>query len=116
MAEGVAGAFGARAEVKIEPGYEPLINDDSVVDIVRQSAAELVGDENVTTLPRPNMGVEDFGEFTQRVPGAFFSLGVRNEAAGIVNPLHHVGFDVDEECMAYGAAIHVLNLLNALAR
>ena len=52
----------------------------------------------------------------RRVPGAFFSLGVRNEAAGIVNPLHHVGFDVDEECMAYGAAVQVLNLLNALAR
>jgi amidohydrolase len=115
-AEGVAAALGASAEVNIEPGYEPLINDDSIVDIVRQSARYLVGDEKITILPKPNMGVEDFGEFTQRVPGAFFSLGVRNEAAGIVNPLHHVGFDVDEECMAYGAAVQVLNLLNALAR
>jgi amidohydrolase len=115
-AEGVAAAFGARAEVSIEPGYEALINDDSMVDIVRQSARDLVGEENVTILPKANMGVEDFGEFTQRVPGAFFSLGVRNEAAGIVNPLHHVGFDVDESCMAYGAAVQVLNLLNAMQR
>ncbi len=46
----------------------------------------------------------------------FFALGVGNVAAGIVHPVHHVGFDVDEQCMAYGAAIQVLNALTVLWR
>ena len=35
------------------------------------------------------MGVEDFGFYLTHVPGAFYSLGVRNEARGIVHPVHH---------------------------
>ena len=60
------------------------------------------------------MGVEDFGYYVSHVPGAFFSIGVRNEEKGIVNPVHHVLFDADEEAMAYGAAIQVLNALTVL--
>ena len=61
------------------------------------------------------MGVEDFGFYLSHVPGAFYSLGVRNEAAGIVHPVHHELFDVDERAMAYGAALQVRNVLNAFA-
>ena len=114
-AEGVAAAFGARAEVEIEPGYPPLVNDDAMVDIVHRNAARLVGDEKVTVKPTPNMGVEDFAYYLGRVPGAFYSLGVRNEAAGIVHSVHHELFDVDEDCLAYGVAMQVLNALSVLS-
>ena len=113
-AEGVAAGMGARAEVSLEPSYAALINDDSAVDLVRASAASLVGTERVFVAEKPNMGVEDFAYYLQKVPGAFFSLGVRNEAAGIVHPAHSELFDVDEECMAYGAAVQVLNVLAVL--
>ncbi len=113
-AEGVAAGFGARAEVAIRPSYDPLINHDEMVDLVRRNAARLLGEESVVLIDRPNMGVEDFAFYLGRVPGAFYSLGVRNEAAGIgVHPIHHELFDVDESCMAPGAA---LQALNALAR
>jgi len=80
------------------------------------AARDLVGEENVFIFPKPNMGVEDFAYYLSHVPGAFFALGVRNEAAGIVNTVHQVGFDVDEECLAYGAAVQVLNALSVLGR
>ncbi len=115
IAEGVAAGLGARAEVDIEPSYDPLINDHEMVEVVRRSATSLLGEERVVVFERPNMGVEDFGFYLSHVPGAFFSLGVRNEAAGIVHPVHHERFDVDEECMAFGAALQVLNVLDALA-
>ena len=115
-ADGVAAAMGGRAEVEIEPSYEPLINDNAQVDVVRKNAGALVGEDNVIIFPKPNMGVEDFAHYLSHVPGAFFALGVRNEASGIVNPIHHVGFDVDETCMAYGAAVQVLNALSVLGR
>jgi len=55
------------------------------------------------------MGVEDFGYYVTHVPGAFFSIGVRNEERGFVHPVHHPSFDADEESMVYGAAIQVMN-------
>ena len=113
-AEGVAGGLGGRAEVLIEPSYPPLVNDDVMVDLVRRSAVQVVGEDNVLVKPTPNMGVEDFAYYLRRVPGAFFSLGVRNEAAGIVHTVHHERFDVDESCMAYGVAVQVLNALSVL--
>jgi metal-dependent amidase/aminoacylase/carboxypeptidase family protein len=106
--------MGGRAEVEIEPSYDPLINDNAMVDVVRQNARELVGEDNVFIFPKPNMGVEDFAYYVSRVPGAFFALGTRNEAAGIVDLVHHASFDVDEECMAYGAAIQAMNALTIL--
>ncbi len=111
VAEGVAAALGGRAEVEIEPSYPPLVNEDAMVDLVRANAEQLIGEDRVRVKPRPNMGVEDFAYFLEKVPGAFFSLGVRNEERGIVNTVHHGLFDVDENCMALGVAVQVLNAL-----
>ncbi len=113
-AEGVALALGGRAEVEIEPSYPPLVNTDAMVDVVHRSAAAVAGEANVLVKPTPNMGVEDFAYYLRRVPGAFYSLGVRNEAAGIVHTVHHELFDVDERCMAYGVAVQALNALSVL--
>jgi amidohydrolase len=110
-AEGVAAGLGACAEVEIRPSYDPLVNDDAMVEVVRRNAARLVGEEKIVVIDRPNMGVEDFAFYLGKVPGAFFSLGVRNEAEGITHPVHHELFDVDEKCMALGAAIQTLNAL-----
>jgi len=114
VAEGVAAGLGARAEVEIDPSYDPVINHDAMVEVVRRSAGRLLGEERVVVFDRPNMGVEDFGFYLTHVPGAFYSLGVRNREAGIVHPVHHERFDVDEECLVYGAALQVANVLDAL--
>jgi amidohydrolase len=114
VAEGVAKGLGGRAEVEIDPSYDALINDDAMVEIVRDNANALCGPDNVSVVSWANMGVEDFAYYCSRVPGAFFSLGVRNEAKGIVHPVHNRRFDVDEECLAYGAAVQVLNALSIL--
>ncbi len=114
-AEGVAAALGGRAETTVDAGYPPVINHEPMIDLVRRNAAQLVGKERVSIKSKPNMGVEDFAYYLQQVPGAFFSLGVRNEAAGIVHPVHHERFDVDEDCLPLGVAIQVLNTLSALA-
>jgi amidohydrolase len=114
-AEGVAAAMGARAEVEIEATNEPLINDDAMLEIVRRNASDLLGEDRVVTVPRAGMGSEDFGEYLARSPGAFYSLGVRNEATGIVHPLHSERFDVDESALAIGAALQAANALAVLA-
>ncbi len=113
-AEGIAAGMGGHAEVEIDPSYDPLVNNDAMVEVVRESARALAGDENIFVIPRANMGVEDFAYYVSKVPGAFFSLGVRNEAEGVVHPVHNNRFDIDERSMAFGAAIQVLNALSVL--
>jgi amidohydrolase len=114
-AEGVAAGLGARAEVVVEATNEPLVNDEAMMEIVRRNACDLLGADQVVTLGRASMGSEDFGEYLAHAPGAFYSLGVRNEAAGIVHPLHNELFDLDESAMVVGAALQAANAL-AIAR
>ncbi len=113
-AEHVALAMGARAEVRIEPSYEPVVNDDTMIDIVRESSRRLLGEDAAVIFRTPTLGVEDFGFYLNEVPGAFYSLGVRNQAAGIVHPVHNGLFDVDEDAMAIGVAMQVLNSLSVV--
>ena len=46
-AEAVALGLGARAEVNIEPSYDPVVNDDSMLEIVRESSRRLLGDDSI---------------------------------------------------------------------
>jgi amidohydrolase len=115
VAEGVAAGMGGRAEVEFEPGYVALINDTAMVDVVRVAGEAVLGEENVVIYRQPNMGVEDFAYYLKHAPGAFYSLGVRNEEKGIVHSVHHERFDLDEDCLPIGAAIQALNALTVLA-
>jgi amidohydrolase len=113
-AEAVAHALGARAEVRIEPSYDPVVNDGDMVEIVKENSRSLLGDDSAVIFERSLMGVEDFGYYLSEVPGAFYSVGVRNESRGIVHPVHNGLFDVDESAMPIGVALQVLNALAVL--
>jgi metal-dependent amidase/aminoacylase/carboxypeptidase family protein len=70
VAEGIAAGAGGSAEVEIRPSYDPLVNHDSMVDLVQANARRLLGGDNVSLVPRPSLGVEDFAFGRRRaVPG-----------------------------------------------
>jgi hippurate hydrolase len=48
------------------------------------------------------MGAEDFGYYTQVIPGCFFRLGVRDEATGIIHNVHTPHFNIDENAIEIG--------------
>jgi hippurate hydrolase len=48
------------------------------------------------------MGAEDFGYYTQEIPGCFFRLGTGNKARGITSNVHTPTFDVDERSIQIG--------------
>nr|WP_246407412.1 M20 family metallopeptidase [Geomicrobium halophilum] len=108
--EYVTKGLGGRAELEIEPGYTALINNDEMVDLVKNTGVTLLGSDKVTTIPRPSLGVEDFSFFAAEVPGAFYRLGVRNEDRGIVHGGHTPRFNIDERALAIGAAMQVSNV------
>jgi amidohydrolase len=104
VAEGVAGALGARAEVIITLGVDPTINAPRPTEVVHRVAAELLGEAQINTTFRTTGG-EDFSAILERVPGNFFMLGSRNDEKGLNYPHHNPRFDIDEACLPQGAAI-----------
>lgn len=101
MVASLPGAFGATGRVRFTPGARLTANDVELeartVELIRQK----VGKELVVQ-HLPQLGAEDFSAFSRRVPGCYLFLGIRNEARGIVYPLHTPTFDVDEECLSIG--------------
>ncbi|MGY0395163.1 M20 family metallopeptidase [Fusobacterium sp. SYSU M8D902] len=112
MVENSAKAYGAVGKVSYADGYSALVNHDEYVDIVKANAKELLGEKGVYEKKLANMGVEDFAYYVEKVPGAFFNLGVGNISKGIVAPLHNDKFDIDEDSLELGVKLQVLNIFS----
>ena len=85
IAQSVAMAFGATAEVK-------------VLDV----AKELFGRGHVKMKLAPSMGGEDFSFFTEKVPGAFYHIGCSPIDRMPAPALHSQHFCADERCIHQG--------------
>lgn len=113
MALWTAKAYGARAEVRFKTGYPVLINDNLVVETLKNVAICETAVEKVIEIREPTMGVEDFAYYLEKVPGAFFFLGSGykgRENEGI----HTGGFEVDEKCIGVGVQFQVMAVLKLL--
>ena len=115
ICEQTAAMLGGRAELIVEPSYSPLINDDAVVDTVRETAAEILGAENVILRKVPSLGVEDFAYFAAERPSCFYHLG-----CAVDDPkrcvAHSRFFDIDEACIPVGIELQVASVLALMNR
>ena len=109
----VARTLGGDYSLEIEAGGLPMINDPEAVELIRAAAVRLIGAQNVLP-PIDSLGAEDFGAFTEVVPGAMFTLGARIE--GDERQHHNPRFDIDEGCLPIGAAILAESALDFLRR
>lgn len=106
LAEGVARAHRAAAEVDICPGYPVQVNDKETTERVLEAARNVgIERDHLITLAPQGVG-EDFAYYCQSVPGAFVFLGVANEAKGCTYPHHHPRFNIDEDMLPRGAALY----------
>ncbi|MDO5788499.1 MAG: M20 family metallopeptidase [Fusobacterium sp.] len=113
MVEFTAKGYGATGKVTYRDSYTALINHDEYIDIVKENGKELLGDSGIYVKTLANMGVEDFAYFVEKVPGAFFNLGVGNKKKRITAPLHNDKFDIDEDSLKIGVALQIFNILSA---
>ena len=113
VAEGVAAAHGATAEVNLIKGYPVTVNDDTFAERVVRVASELLGPEGVQRMTTPIMGSEDFSYVLQRVTGAFAFLGTR-PAEGPAPPNHSNRMLLNESALPVGVAMHVAVALDFL--
>ena len=94
-------SMGAEIDLHIDVGYPVVYNNERLNSLVRSEAEEFAGKENVSETEM-RMGAEDFGYYTQLIPGCFYRLGVRNIEKGIVSGVHTPTFDIDEAAIETG--------------
>ena len=114
IAEGTAMTARGSAEVFIEESYPCLINDDDSVDLVKNAAIKVLGEENVIEQKNPSMGVESFAYFAMERPSAFYFLGTGNKEKGTDKSAHSSLFDIDEDALPLGVAIQCQSALDYL--
>ncbi len=101
QAIGLVESMGGEIDLHIDVGYPTVDNDPVLTGIAWQQAEAYMGQTNVLETEM-RMGAEDFGYYTQVIPGCFFRLGVRNEARGIIHNVHTPLFDIDPAAIEIG--------------
>ncbi|TAH03400.1 MAG: amidohydrolase [Sphingobacteriales bacterium] len=101
IAKSVVEGMGAELEMHIDVGYPTVFNNEALNDKARILAEQYMGAANVETTEL-RMGAEDFGYYSQVIPGCFYRLGVRNEAQGITSGVHTPTFNIDENAIEIG--------------
>jgi hippurate hydrolase len=99
----IAKAMGAEATIHIDVGYPTVDNDEKFTNAAKEKAIDFLGNAHVSETEM-RMGAEDFGYYTQKIPGCFFRLGVRNEEEGIIHNVHTPKFNIDEKAIEKGVS------------
>ena len=113
IVEMVSAAYEAKGEVFYRDSYNALINHDEYVDLIKTNGENILGVDKVKIKALPDMGVEDFAYFLEKIPGAFFNLGVGNKEKKITAPLHNDKFNIDESAIIVGIKMQIANILSA---
>ena len=104
QAIGLVESMGGTLDLLIDVGYPTVDNDPAFTDTNWDLANVYLGKENVQET-EVRMGAEDFGYYSQKIPGCFFRLGVRNEEKGIINNVHTPQFNIDESAIEIGIGV-----------
>ena len=101
----------ATADITIQRGGPLLTNDARCSELAAQTVRALFGDGPLIQFPSL-MVSENFGDFLEVYPGLMALIGARNAQTGACFPHHHPQFNIDEDVLYMGAALHVGYALN----
>jgi hippurate hydrolase len=97
-------SMGGKVELKIDKGYPVVNNNDQLNVKAKELAEHFMGKENVEET-EVRMGSEDFGYYSQLIPGCFYRLGTGNAKRGINAGVHTPHFNIDENAIEIGMGI-----------
>ena len=104
IAEGVAAAMGATAEVDARMIFVPTVNDIQESEFAARVCGEMVGAENVARDPALAMGSEDFSFMLHEVPGCYINIGNGGEDGVGVCEVHNPSYDFNDAALPLGAS------------
>ncbi|TDM12007.1 amidohydrolase [Macrococcus lamae] len=96
--DGLVTTTGVTYDLKYLKGYPPVVNTKNETDLIISAAEKIDSVESLVEI-EPALGGEDFSYYLERVPGAFFYTGTKNEHLKADFPHHHPKFDIDEKGM-----------------
>ncbi len=102
LAETIAQAYGAKAEVHYVRDYPVTVNDAGRARFAATVAAEVAGAANVDGDAAASMGAEDFSFMLEARPGAMMYIG-NGQSAGLHNP----AYDFNDEIIPMGCSYWV---------
>jgi hippurate hydrolase len=97
-------SMGAEIDLHIDVGYPTVYNHEKLNAIAKNIAQHYMGAEYVEETEK-RMGAEDFGYYSQQIPGCFFRLGTANKQKGITSGVHTPKFNIDEKAIEIGIGI-----------
>ena len=100
-------------EEKLKP-YPATINHPIMYEHAKRVGEQLLGEYSVQLKPMI-MGAEDFSFFAEKIPAAFFMIGVGNETMKPIKGLHSPHFIIDEDVLPIGASLHAAVAMTYLA-
>ena len=101
IAKETAATFRCEAEVEYHMMTEPLVNDPEALELVKQATAKIVDKPEMLVISKPQMGAEDFAEYSVHTPAAFAMVG-----GGSKEPNHSDHIVFDEDSFRTGVALH----------
>jgi len=104
QARAIAAGMDAEIEFRIDVGYPSVYNHEGLNLIAKNLAETFMGHEKVEDTEL-RMGAEDFGYYSQHIPGCFFRLGTGNIDKGIISGVHTPTFNIDESAIPIGMGI-----------
>jgi amidohydrolase len=102
-----AQSMGCTAELQYDWKTGPIIHDNKMMNqVVKEAAEKLFDQESVVEMEKLTLS-DDFAYFSEKVPGFYSIIGARNEEVGSVYDHHHERFNIDENSLKRGVAMHV---------
>jgi len=101
LSTGLVHSMGAELDLHIDVGYPTVYNNEQLNTAAKKIAQEYMRPTNVEET-EIRMGAEDFGYYSQQIPGCFFRLGTGNKSKGIISGVHTPVFDIDEDAIETG--------------
>jgi amidohydrolase len=112
-AKAIADAYEIKVDVIIEDSTLSVYNDEKLSELAEKSAVKIFGEGKLVYTPKA-MGSEDMSYYFEHAGGVFAWLGSGNNEKDCIYYPHHEKFKIDEDCLKYGAAMHVQFALDFL--
>jgi amidohydrolase len=114
IAEGVAAGLGASASLDFRRLFPALVNHADETRFIADTAAELVGEDNINRQAGLVMASEDFSYMLEHCPGAYIQIGNGDGEGGC--EVHNSDYDFNDAALPYGAALFARLVERHLAR
>lgn len=111
VCKSTAEALGAEVEIIHDPITKVLENDPAVTELALRSAQKIVSDPSLVLPQDLQMGGEDFAEYCDKAPAAFFLYGTGGDY-----PWHSDKYVINEDAMLTAAAMYAQVAYDALGQ